>query len=186
MIRPVYFFAATLLALAGCSKRSGPLPGDSVGEDGSVALAPPKPTFGPESARPAPREPLGPIEAALFAPELVMDHQAELAIGPQQRDRIVTEIERGQAEMVRLQWELQGEKEKLVKVLSADKIDEKDSAAAGLRVMDRESKVKASHLAMLVRLKNLLSPEQQKKLKKLRGDAPTDTPADAGSSDAAR
>ena len=73
--------------------------------------------------------------------------------------------------MVRLQWDLQGEKEKLVRVLSAERVDEKESAASAARVMERENKVKASHLAMLVRIKNHLTPAQQKKLRSLRGDA---------------
>jgi len=113
----------------------------------------------------------GAIEAALFSAELVMEHQGELGLDGPQREALLKEIERGQAEMVRLQWDLQGEKEKLVRVLSSERVDEKESAASAARVMDRENKVKASHLAMLVRIKNHLTPAQQKKLRSLRGDA---------------
>lgn len=171
--------AALLVALAafgsGCAKREA-LPGDSVSEDGSVTLTPPKPTLTPKGVGAPPptsagsREPLGAVEATLFSAELVMEHQGEVGLDGPQREAILKEIERGQAEMVRLQWDLQSEKEKLVRVLSAERVDEKESAASAARVMERETKVKASHLAMLVRIKNRLTPAQQKKLRALRGD----------------
>ncbi len=161
----VIFVASTL---AACSRaRSGPLPGDSVADDGGVGLSPPRMSTSPRETPPS-REPLGPIESRLFPPELVMDHQGELGIDIAQRDAILREVERGQAEMLRLQWDLQGEKEKLVKVLDGDHVDERASADAAARVMDRETRVKASHLAMLVRVKNLLSAAQQRKLRELR------------------
>lgn len=160
-------FAAGTVA---CSKRSGPLPGDSVSEDGAVALSPAKLDTSPRDSRDSrdPREPLGAVESRLYPPELVMDHQGELGIDPKQRDALLREIEKGQSEMVRLQWDLQGEKEKLVKVLDGEKVDEQASLAAAARVMERENKVKSSHLAMLVRVKNLLTGAQQAKLKVLR------------------
>ena len=164
---------ALVAAVSGCAKREA-LPGDSVSDDGSVTLTPPKPTLTPKGVGAPPatgaREPLGAIEAALFSAELVMEHQGELGLDGPQREALLKEIERGQAEMVRLQWDLQGEKEKLVRVLSAERVDEKESAASAARVMERENKVKASHLAMLVRIKNHLTPAQQKKLRSLRGD----------------
>ncbi len=113
-----------------------------------------------------------------------MDHQGELGIDSAQKDAILKEVERGQSEMLKLQWDLQGEKEKLVKVLEAERVDEPKSAAAAVRVMERENRVKASHLAMLVRVKNLLTGAQQKKLRELR-DGTRAAPADAGPTDAA-
>ena len=113
-----------------------------------------------------------------------MDHQGELGIDSAQKDAILKEVERGQSEMLKLQWELQGEKEKLVKVLDAERVDEPKSAAAAVRVMERENRVKASHLAMLVRVKNLLTGAQQRKLRELR-DGTRAAPSDAGPTDAA-
>lgn len=171
-----HFFIVVFVAsgLAACARdRSGPLPGDSVADDGGVGLSPPRMTSAPREALPT-REPLGPIESRLFPPELVMDHQGELGIDGVQRDAILREVQRGQAEMLRLQWDLQGEKEKLVKVLDGDHVDERASADAAARVMERETRVKASHLAMLVRVKNLLSAAQQRKLRELRDGATSD------------
>jgi hypothetical protein len=186
---PSVLFLVFLGSSVACSKRSGPLPGDSVSDDGGITLSPPRMSTAPRDARESQgtetrgREALGPIESLLFPPELVMDHQGELGIDPAQKDALLKEVERGQAEMLRLQWDLQGEKEKLVKVLDAEHVDEPKSAAAAVRVMDRENRVKASHLAMLVRVKNLLSGSQQRKLRELR-DGVRAVASDAGPTDA--
>ncbi len=193
MIRSPSFSLLLVLALSAssvaCAKRSGPLPGDSVSDDGGITLSPPRMSTAPRDSREGAesrgsREALGPIESLLFPPELVMDHQGELGIDSTQKDALLKEVERGQAEMLRLQWDLQGEKEKLVKVLDAEHVDEPKSAAAAVRVMERENRVKASHLGMLVRVKNLLSGAQQRKLRELR-DGIRAVAADAGPTDAA-
>jgi Spy/CpxP family protein refolding chaperone len=169
-------FALGSSVLVACAKKEErSLPGDSVGVDGSVTLSPARMSTAPRETAPAreAREPLGAIESRVFAPELVMDHQSELSIDASQKEAIIHEVEQSQAEMVRLQWELQGEKEKLAHVLDADHVDEAKSREAAARLMERENKVKAGNLAMLVRVKNLLTPAQQKKLRELRDGAST-------------
>lgn len=165
------------LAATGCARPAGPLPGDSVGADGGVTLSPARMSTTPRAmeVREA-REPLGAIESRVFPPELIMDHQGELRIEPAQRDAIVKEVTQSQSEMVKLQWDLQGEKEKLAKVLDSDHVDEEKSREAATRLMERENKVKASNLAMLVRVKNVLTPAQQKKLRELREGSPASSP----------
>lgn len=176
---------AALLAttsLTACAKSSPPLPGDSVDADGGIRLSPPRLSTAPSEAREA-REGLGPIESRLFPPELVMEHQGELVITDEQKRAILSEAEKGQSAMLRLQWELQGEKEKLVKILDADRVDEAKVQEAAARLMDRETKVKASHLGMLVRIKNVLTTDQQAKLRELRttaGPRPAPSTTDAG------
>jgi Spy/CpxP family protein refolding chaperone len=150
--------------LASCSKRAEPpLPGDTVTASGSVALTAPK-----FSTMPEPAPPLGAIESKLFSPDLVMEHQAAIDLKPAQRESILKEIDHGQSELTRLQWDLQAEKEKLVAILDSDKVDEAKTNDQATRVMERENKIKSVHLSMLVRIKNLLGPEQQKKLRELR------------------
>ncbi len=151
------------LLLASCAKRAEPpLPGDSVSADGAVALTPAKFSTIPEPA------PLGAVESKLFSPDVVMEHQAAIHLEGAQRDAIVKEIDRGQSELAHLQWDLQAEKEKLVAILDNDKVDETKASDQATRVMNQENKLKSAHLAMLVRVKNLLAPEQQKKLRELR------------------
>ena len=153
-----------LLLLVACAKREPPpLPGDSVGVDGSVTLSPPNFSTAP-AATPA----LGPIESKLFAPEVVMEHQAAIGVVPAQKDAILKEVQRGQDDMLKMQWDLNADKEKLVTILDADKVDEAKAQAQAQKLMDDENRIKSAHLGMLVRVKNLLTPEQQKKLRELR------------------
>lgn len=79
---------------------------------------------------------------------------------------MLQEVDRGQRELTRLQWDLQAEKETLVAILDGDKVDEKKASEQAGRVMEQEDK--GAHLAMVVRLKNLLTPDQQRQLRELR------------------
>jgi hypothetical protein len=158
------------LALAlGCAEKSSrPLPGDSVSDDGAVTLSPPRlstPTSSNETA-------LGPVEARLFPPELAMENQETLGITDEQKKSLIAETERGNSEVLRLQWELEAEKGKLVKLLEPDQVDEAKVKEAASRVTEREGKVKAAYLTMLVRVKNVLTPEQKLKLRELRAAQP--------------
>ncbi len=159
------------LGLVACA-RSGPLPGDSVSADGAVTLAPPRFSTSPGGAGARdPHEALDPIASRLFPPELVMEHQSEIELTIAQRDAMTKEVERAQKDLMRLQWDMQAEKEKLVKVLDAERVDEAGATAAAARVMDLETKIKATHLAMLIHVKNALTPEQQQKLRALRDES---------------
>ena len=144
--------------LAACARAApGPLPGDSV-TDAGVTLSPPRMTTAP----------LGAIESTLFPPELVMENQGAIGVDAAQREALTKEIDKGQSERLRLQWQLDAEKEKLVKILDADKVDEAKATEQASRVMTEENRIKTANLAMLVRVKNLLTPDQQKKLRELR------------------
>lgn len=160
------------LSVVACARSSPPLPGDSVAEDGGVTLSPPRLSSAPQGAVASTAE--GPIESRLFPPELAMEHQAELGITPEQKTMLITETEHGHSAVLHAQWELEAEKEKLLRVLDPDKVDEAKAQAAAARVMEKETKVKAAYLTMLVRVKNILTTEQKAKLRELRrasGDA---------------
>lgn len=168
-----FAIVATLLVACAKSERA-PLPGDTVDADGGVQLTPKSmPLAKPESATPprAPAPELGAIESRVFLPELVMEHQVAIGLKPEQRTALQKEVERGQKEMLAVQWDLSREKEKLAALLDTPKVDEAKAAAAAAELMKREDAIKSSHLAMLVRVKNLLTPEQQTKLRELRAEA---------------
>jgi hypothetical protein len=147
-----------VLCICACARSAGPLPGDSITPDGGVTLSPPRLTT----------PPLGSIEATLFPPEVVMENQGALGIDTAQREALTKEIDKAQSERLKLQWQLDAEKEKLVKLLDADKVDEARATEQATHVMEWENRIKSAHLAMLIRVKNLLTPDQQKKLRDLR------------------
>ena len=77
-------------------------------------------------------------------------------------------LDKTQTELVEMQWELQTEKDNLGKVLDEAKVDEVQSRAAASSLMQRENAIKGAHLALLVRIKNVLTPEQQTRLRAAR------------------
>ena len=163
---------ALLFAAAGCSRADrAPLPGDSVSLDGAVALTPGRVPLGPapasSPARDAPNAPNA-IENKLFPPELVMEHQGALGITAEQRRTIEKEVEGAHTKLLKIQWELDADKEKLLAVLDGPRVDESASERAAADVMKREVAIKSAHLAMLVRIKNLLTEEQQAQLRTIR------------------
>jgi Spy/CpxP family protein refolding chaperone len=162
-----------LLSMASCARSErAPLPVDPP--------APPRPAA--VAAPSAPREPLSAIEARLYPAELVMEHQAAIALLPAQRATITKEVERSQTELVELQWDLQARKDELVNVLGDVKVDEARSKTAADALLKAEDAIKGAHLGLLVRIKNVLTGAQQAKLAALREEARCGPPTgnDAG------
>jgi Spy/CpxP family protein refolding chaperone len=120
--------------------------------------------------RAAPPEP-DPIAQNLFPPELIMRYASDLKLDERQRAAVKEDVQRAQARFVDLQWQLQEESEKLVRLLQVKPIDEAAVLAQADRVMGLEREVKKTQLSLLVRLKNLLTPPQDKRLAELRRPA---------------
>lgn len=109
-----------------------------------------------------------PLARHVFPPELVMKHAPELGIDDKQRAAIKEVVQRSQAKFLDAQWELQAEAEKMVKLLQVSPVDEGAVLAQADRVMDLERQIKKTHLALLVRIKNVLTDTQKAKLQELR------------------
>lgn len=109
-----------------------------------------------------------PIAENLFPPELVMRHASELGLDERQRAAIKDAIQKAQSRFVDSQWDLQSESERMVKLLQARPVDENAVLGQADKVMGLEREIKKTHLSLLVRIKNLLTPAQQEKLATLR------------------
>jgi Spy/CpxP family protein refolding chaperone len=110
-----------------------------------------------------------PIAGKLFPPELIMGHQQDLGIDDKQRDAIVKEIQKTQAQITEASWQLQAAAEELSKTLDGAHLDEARVLAQADKVMNLERDVKKAHLGLLVRIRNLLTEGQRAKLADLRG-----------------
>lgn len=108
----------------------------------------------------------------LFPPELVMQQQQSLRLTPEQRTSITQGIRDFQLTMVDLQWKMQEEAQKLTELVRGPKVDEAQTLAQVDRVLDIEREIKRHHMALLVRIKNLLRREQQVELTALRHHKP--------------
>ena len=134
-----------------------------------LALGPPAAAEGPPSP-PAPAA--DPIASKLFPPELIMTHQAEIGLEDKQREAILKELEKAQAQFPRLQWQLQAASEQLSKLLDAPQVDEAKALAQAGEVMKLETEIKRAHLGLLIRIRNTLSEAQRARLQALRRGAP--------------
>jgi Spy/CpxP family protein refolding chaperone len=107
----------------------------------------------------------------VFPPTLIMRHQAAIGLTPAQEEAITQAMSETQAKLVPLQWKSEGESEKLAELLKGDTVDEKAALAQSERVLAAEQEIKQVHLALLIRIKNKLTPAQQKQLRELRKES---------------
>jgi Spy/CpxP family protein refolding chaperone len=109
-----------------------------------------------------------PIAQALFPPELVMKYHQEINLDEGQSKAIKEAIQKAQTRFLDMQWDMQAEAEKLVKLLKARPVDESAVLAQVDQVLNREREIKKAQISLLIHIKNLLSESQQNKLTELR------------------
>jgi Spy/CpxP family protein refolding chaperone len=110
------------------------------------------------------------LDRVLFPPELIMQHRRAIDLTDEQRDAISRMIQELQGKVVGLQWQMLDEMQSLTEVLERPRVD-LDRALDELdSVLDIEKRIKQAHLELLIRIKNLLEPEQLEALIRLRGE----------------
>jgi hypothetical protein len=107
------------------------------------------------------------VDDRLFEVEVVMRHQHALGITADQKAAILRELDAAQVEFNHVEWELNGEKEKLAATLTPERVDEQAALDAAKRVTELEGKLKLAHMRLLVRVKNQLTQDQQTRLREL-------------------
>ena len=147
LARSILVPAVALLALAGVARAQQPAP-------------------------PGPRAQEDALARLFFPPELVMQHQQEIGLRPEQRSAITKAIQELQTQVVDLQWKMQDQGQRLATLLEKPVVDQ----AAALTQLDAmlatEREVKRAHVTLLIQIKNALTAEQQAKLTAVRGPAP--------------
>jgi Spy/CpxP family protein refolding chaperone len=104
----------------------------------------------------------------LYPPELIMQNQGRLRITESQREAILQEIYKVQATAAQVQWRVSDESEKLNQLLERENVQESEVLAQADRMMTWEIAVKRAQLTMLIRIRNLLTPEQRATLQDIR------------------
>jgi Spy/CpxP family protein refolding chaperone len=105
---------------------------------------------------------------ALFDPQLVLQSAQQIGLTPAQRRSILEEIKATQVALAPLQVDMAEPAMELVELLGQTKVDEARVLAKTDQVLRIENEVKKRQTALLVRIKNILTPEQQAKLRELR------------------
>ncbi len=113
-----------------------------------------------------------PIAEHVLPPELIMQHQKAIGLAESQKSAVIGEIKRTQGRIIDVQWDLQRALERMVELLRQDKVDEPQVIAQLDNVLAVEREIKRAHIGLAVRLKNILTPEQQRALRELRANQP--------------
>jgi Spy/CpxP family protein refolding chaperone len=112
-----------------------------------------------------------PIAQVLYPPELVMKFHQEINLDEGQSKAIKEIIQKAQTKFLDMQWDMQSEAEKLIKLLKSHPVDESAVLAQVDQVLNREREIKKAQISLLIHIKNLLSEAQQNKLTELRQKA---------------
>ena len=109
-----------------------------------------------------------PIGRFLVPPDLIMAHSQELNLQEKQRAAIKAEVQKAQSKFIDAQWDMKEETEKMVRLLQQSPADEARILEQADKVMALEREIKKTQLALLIRIKNVLSAEQMAKLDAIR------------------
>ena len=166
----IVLISALILPLACFAAAQGPPtgPGPGAGPSGGVlgrGPSGPGPNGGIPGHGPMGPDPLG---ESFFPPELVMQNQQAIGLNDEQKTYLRTEIRDAQMKFTDLQWKLQDEAEKMVSVAKQPHVDEQQALAQLEKVLAVEREIKRAQIALLVKIKNKLTPEQQAKLEEMR------------------
>jgi len=105
-----------------------------------------------------------PLQAYLFPPELVMQHQNDIQLKQEQKDLIIGIVEDAQKKFSRLQWDLQAEVGSMQKLLAEQKVNEMKVLEQLDKVLDDERQIKRVQITLMVRVKNVLTDDQKTRL----------------------
>jgi len=108
------------------------------------------------------------LEQRVFPPDLVLQCRERIGLKTEQRDAIRTAMRDMQTKTMDMQWKLQDEAEKLNDALKRPAVNEAETLAQVDRVLAAEREVKRAQMVMLIRIKNVLTPDQQESLSKVR------------------
>lgn len=105
-----------------------------------------------------------PFARYLFPPDRIMSHSLEIGLEDAQKTAIRNEVQKAQPKFLDVQFELQGEAEKMIRLLQEKPVDETKVLAQVDRILALEKEIKKTQISLLVRLRNILTPGQQARL----------------------
>jgi Spy/CpxP family protein refolding chaperone len=128
------------------------------------AQQPPSPGAGEQRPRPEAAAGAGigrAMEEFFFPPELVMRNQGVIGLREEQQKTIRAEMGKSMAQFTDLQWQQSAQVDVLQGIYKKQPVDEKEALAQFDKLLALENEIKRLRLATLIRVKNVLTPEQQ-------------------------
>ncbi|MEI7728860.1 MAG: periplasmic heavy metal sensor [Verrucomicrobiota bacterium] len=111
-----------------------------------------------------------PFAGAFFPPELVLLARDQIGLTQDQREAFRTRVEKTQPRSEELRKQLERETAALATLAKRERVDEAALVVQLDKVLDSERELKHLHIGLLVEIKNLLTPEQQTKLREIAKD----------------
>jgi Spy/CpxP family protein refolding chaperone len=125
-----------------------------------AALMPLSAVFGADS-------PADPLAGAFFPPELILMARDQIGLTQAQLEAFRNRTEKTQPRSEELRRKLERETAALQALAKQKRVDEAAIIAQLDKVLDAEREVKHLHIALLLAIRNLLTPEQQAKLREI-------------------
>jgi Spy/CpxP family protein refolding chaperone len=101
-----------------------------------------------------------PFDGRLLSLELIMAHRNEIGLTKAQNREIGELVVAVQQAVAGKSWDMQSAYFELMEVLDEPQIDEDKAIALAKQAVDTENEIKLEQMRLLIRLRNLLTPEQ--------------------------
>ncbi|MEM8769332.1 MAG: hypothetical protein AAGE43_17975 [Pseudomonadota bacterium] len=111
-----------------------------------------------------------PFDGRLFAPELIMANRNAIGLTGEQNKEIGKLVVAVQQAVAGRTWEMQSAYFELMEVLDEPMVDEERAIALAKQAVDTENEIKLEQMRLLIRLRNLLTPEQVAILQEKRAE----------------
>ena len=108
------------------------------------------------------------FKGKLFAPNIILEHQQELGLSKEQFTAIRAAVVEVQGNVAEHEWDLREAYQRVLADLDESPVDEESVLQNVEAALLAENKVKKLQVAMLIRLRNLLTDEQMEYLQKVR------------------
>ncbi|MEN9469121.1 MAG: hypothetical protein RL630_854 [Verrucomicrobiota bacterium] len=103
-----------------------------------------------------------------FPPELVMRNQRAIGLTSSQQTAIREEMVRAMPRFTELQWQISAEEETLSNLVKSGSAGEKEIIAQFEKLLAVEAQIKRLQLENLLKIRSILTPDQQESLKALK------------------
>jgi hypothetical protein len=118
----------------------------------------------------------GSMDRNLFPPEFVLMNQVALGLSTEQVASIKGQVGNTQVQVLDVQVQLHRVTEELHAALENTTVDLIPTLGLASRAMELERQIKMAHLTLMIRVKNLLTEEQQDKARALKPQRPMGQP----------
>ena len=109
------------------------------------------------------------VRGRLFPPDVITQHRQALKLTDRQSEAIRDVIRGSQSEVMGLRWDMMSTMDAVTALLDEATVDEDGVAAQVEALLKLENAVKLEQIRMLIRIRNVLTPEQVSYLRSATG-----------------